>query len=83
MRCEACRGTGVTAFGRTRSNAFPAARVCKRCEGHGVFTLASLALRMGLAPNEVYRVRDMRPTRVVGVRVLEAIAKFFPEALAS
>lgn len=83
MRCEACRGTGASAFGRTRTTDFPEALPCEKCRGLGIFSLCSFALRIGVTPNEIYRVRDMRPTRVVGVRVLEAIEKYFPEALAS
>lgn len=81
ISCAACRGRGISAFIQKKTDSFAEAKTCRACRGAGVVTLNKLASLLGVAPGDVYRVRDALPTRVVGARVLDAIAKHFPEAL--
>ena len=83
MRCESCKGRGARGFRQRRPDSFPDAIVCKACGGLGEFCLAELARLLRVAPNDVYRVRDLKAGALVGARVFDAITSRFPEALTS
>lgn len=54
---------------------------CLRCGGRGKFRAVKLARALGVHRRDVYRVDTLAAGSRVGVRVLEAIARVFPEAL--
>ena len=74
--CSFCGGRG---WGEA-INGWPV--TCPKCHGRGVFRMRELVRALGVHRRDLYRVEDMRVGTKVGVRVLDAIARAFPWALA-
>jgi hypothetical protein len=54
---------------------------CVKCSGAGAFRSIAFARKLGVNRRDVYRVDTLRAGSRVGLRVLEAIVRVFPEAL--
>lgn len=80
--CAAYSGRGwtrnVAIEGKDRTWPEP----CKRCNGAAYLRTMNLARALGVHRRDVYRVDTLTAGTKVGVRVLDAIARVFPEALA-
>jgi hypothetical protein len=81
MMCLACDGRGICAYVQKKTDSFPEAKVCKRCKGRGSFTLNELAQLLDVDASGIYRVNHLKPSRIVGARLLKRLAAVFPEAL--
>jgi DnaJ-class molecular chaperone len=55
---------------------------CRRCNGAGKIKPMKLARALGLNRRDVYKVDTLTAGSRVGLRVLNAIARVFPEAFA-
>jgi len=75
-KCDRCGGRGWI----LRSGA-DWGQPCERCGGRSLFRTMQLARLLGVNRRDVYRVDTLRAGSRVGLRVLEAIARAFPEAL--
>jgi hypothetical protein len=76
--CANCSGRGWLA--RPHVQAWP--EPCPKCFGRGAFRSIAFARALGVNRRDVYRVDTLRAGSRVGIRVLDAIARAFPEALA-
>jgi len=84
-KCDACSGRGwvkgwVSPSTGERRDDWPIA--CGKCGGRSAFRTMQLARLLGVHRRDVYRVDKLIAGSRVGVRVLDAIAKHFPESLA-
>lgn len=75
-KCDRCSGRGWIL--RAGSDW---AQPCERCGSRSLFRTMQLARLLGVNRRDVYRVDTLRAGSRVGVRVLEAIVRVFPEAL--
>lgn len=80
-QCPQCGGRGwirnVAIEGRDRTWPEP----CRRCNGRACFRTMNLSRLLRVHRRDLYRVDTLTAGTKVGVRVLEAIAREFPEAL--
>lgn len=74
--CPKCNGLGFDGPG---PGGWPTP--CKTCGGRGAFRTRDLVKRLRVHRRDLYRVEEMRAGKRVGLRVLDAIAREFPEAL--
>jgi hypothetical protein len=80
-KCSVCSGRGWIRnhpiAGKDRTWPEP----CKRCNGAAYFRTMNLARALGVNRRDIYRVDTLRAGSRVGLRVLDAIVRHFPEVL--